>query len=663
MRTVADPLTLDLGSDLEPDVDRAIIDMVRGTVHACAYRDDDLYMLRQQNEGVSQPGAQGPWPNSCIIEHPVSREYHMTAHANVEAACQQRPWATMEALDPNQDESAQHVESLVNVEVDLFGFSRAWSDFTYTALESRFAVMGVFYSQSVTKRKEVSAPPPVDDGTDDELDDPVRHEEQLFQLLEPTERMEFQHIDPWDFYASPVGAASVNEAEQCIVRQYKTRDALLQGIATEAYDAEAVYKILDGGPTHEPERPRADMNLLEGLQVGEGNLPGFYECFMVVGRIPYLVEVDGAPRIPERFMGEDFLFMVCPERDVVFKRTFSPFPVRPFAVASAISVPGRMIGHGIVSILSALQDEMTAIMRALIDGVNLTMNPMWMVPENWQGHYAKWSTQPGRHIAYKGNDPNSVKPVQWNLEGLQLAMEMIGMLDGQCGRLAAAQNVNSMSAGKVRKSSEVQFTQEQIQNKFGLMLGNLQRDGLAEIFRIYIATRLYHMRDKLSARQGDQSVEVTKQDLETQVRIIPTANGDNASAGQRLQTDMVLRQLLQGSPVYGGMIASGDLGPAYKLDEKTLSDMGIRNPMAYIGREPVPGDPATILQGIIAMLMSGAQKGDPVCSEMLQRVQTMNSQQQTEGPQPPPAIAASGMSIPSSPASQGQSSAMQNGVH
>jgi len=662
----SDPLALELDPELEQDTDLAIMDIVRSAVGACKDRDDDLYMLRQQNEGISQPSVQGPWPNSCIIEQPISREFHTTAHSNIMAALRQKPWVTLEALDPADDERIQRVEVLVNTEADLFGFEKSISDMTYTALESRMCVTMVRYVQDVVKSKVVKRFPveeaaPADmierafAGEEDSFEDnpaqydPPQYEDQLFQSINVTEEIVLDHVDPWDFYTSPVGAKGPefnDGAEQDIQRLWLTRDQLLSGIIREGFIEEAVLELVERGPTAimDDDNPRRDQDTLEGMTP---NAPEFYECFRVVGRMPYLMDGGGVARVPDYLMDEDFHWMCCPSHGIVFKRTFSPFPVRPYDVGNAIRVPGRMLGHGVVSMLSAIQDEMTAIVRALIDSVNLTMNPMMKVPENHMGHYSKYTTMPGRHLPIRGNDPNSVQPLHWPLEGLSMAFEMLGWLDNQGARLCAAQGVNSMLGGKVRKAAEVDFTENVVQNKFAMMLANLQHS-VQNIFRIYISTRLYYLQDKITVRQGDEQIEVAADDLKARCKIIPHANAENASAAQRLQVDQALGQFLQSSPIWQSRIAMGDFTGVYKLDETFMAHLGVRNPQAFLGREPTPGSPEQLLIQVVGMLQQAAQ-ADPLAAQMLQRLQAMAMQGgglAQQQPQAPPAIAASGMTPP-----------------
>ena len=439
--------------------------------------------------------------------------------------------------------------------------------------------MKVVYRQSPTVKRVVRQEY---DGAGDPNGEPYAVDE-----LSITERIDFEVPDMWDFYLDPIASVSIERAMRVVEREWKTEEELLKGVITEEYDADAVLAMIKAGPSAwlNTDRPRNDQDVLEGLDE-KGSQTGLYEVYSVVGLMPYLIDLStGEPRIPEDLQHRDFLWMCSTSHNVVFKDVHSPFPVRPYAHGNAIEVPGRFLGHGVVSMVSAIQDEMTAILRARIDAINLTMNPMMKVPNNWLGHYSKWRSQPGNLYPYMGNDPNQVVPMQWDLTGLQFSGDVMGELDADAMRLTAAQGLNTMSAGKVRKNKEVDFTKGVIDNKFALFLMNLNR-AVAQIVRIYVETRKKSMTGELVGRKSDQQVAITAADMASEFRVIPHANADNASVQQRLEVDQLVRGILGTSPTWNARIAVGDLDGSYKLDAATLGHIGIRNPQAYLGREP-----------------------------------------------------------------------------
>src|SRR5689334_4083117 len=107
-----DTLAVQMDPDIERRTDMEILRIVLQSVQANNERDQDLYLLRQQLEGISVPAGNFDEINSCLLEDPISREMHTTAHANVMAAFRQKPYVTLTALDPAKDDVVQRVETL-----------------------------------------------------------------------------------------------------------------------------------------------------------------------------------------------------------------------------------------------------------------------------------------------------------------------------------------------------------------------------------------------------------------------------------------------------------------------------------------------------------------------------------------------------------------------
>lgn len=650
-----DPLAYELPPDLKADVEAAIIEVVKASVRQNAGRDQELYQLRQQLEGVSQPTNDGPYANSCMIQDPTPFEFHSTVHSNVEAAFRQKPWVTLEALRVQDDQVVQKLETMGNVEAELFGFGKTLSTLTYNALEGRYAVCEITYDSVETRRQEaIDLPVGVEDGGE-LITEPLQIEDQ-----QVTESFRFEAVEGWDFYLNPVAAVRVQDADHTVRRVWHTRSSLMDGIANEGFDPEQVTKLIKAGPTAVPEgdtNPRDQQLSLMGVSE---ETPAYYECFRVVGRMPYLFDADGKPRIPDEFLGKDFLWMVCPAASSgrVFKSTFSPYPVRPYATGKAIGSENELYGHGVVSALSAISDEMTILSRAFIDSTNLTMNPEMLVPEHLQGYYAqKDKRQPGGILPYRGNDPGTVQALRRDFGGLQLSLELYQMLYQRCAQLVAAQGVNTSMGGKQRKAAEVNFMEEVLKNKFGLILSNLQRM-VEDCFRIYFALRKHHTQSSVNVRHGQQDVEVSKQELDVPFRIIPHADADNASSTQRRENDKLLVEFLMNNPIFQARFQSGDWSGMWMLASRVLGHISIRNPEAFIGPPPSAGTPDTILMQMMPIIQQGLQQNDPVAQALAQLIQQARQQaQQGGGGQQGDVTPGSGLNMPAIPNSPGGSMA------
>lgn len=626
-------------------------------MQANSERDQDLFMLHQQLEGVSQPGGNDTNANSCQLEDSLPRELHTTAHANICAAFRQKPYCTFEALQPEHDDQVSKLETLANSELQLAGFDATLSTISYKALESRYAVACVEYKTSQTKRKELRDVEP--EGEDDEPS------QELWQVNEYTEQFIIRPIDPWDFYLSPAGSQKVEESDRIYERMWMTRSALLDGVRNEAFDEDAVKELIKGGPTamREGFSPRSEDMLIQGIQE---DVPGFYECYKATGRMPYVLDETGDNIVPEQFLDEDYVWYFCPERNICFKHTYRPYPVRSYSTGKAIGTDDQLCGHGIVSMVSAISDELTIIGRATTDSINMCMDPQMKVPESQIG----WFTQndrrgAGKYLPYRNNDPNSIQEVHRDFSGLNMGIEWGQLLYNRAQRLAAAEGVNAMAGGKQRRAAEVEFTSQVLQNKFGLMLNNLQRM-VEDIFRIYMAMRKHTLPEGHTVRTGNQTREINREDFDVPYRIIPHADADNASSAARLQRDMAIKNIVMESPIFQAAIAMGDYKADWLLRNMILSHMGVPNPQSYLGPEPQDFDPVALLQGMMPIVMNGAQQGDPVAVAIIQMVQQRKqaAAQGGGGQQTSQVAPGTGLNLPVMPGSDSsaQGSFSGNGV-
>ncbi len=628
MRRPYDSLSVPLPEDVRKRVHMALIDDCRKTVAANFDRDQDLFMLRLQLEGVSQPGSTGPTPNSCQLEDNLPRELHTEAHANVCAAFRQKPYVTYDALQPQHDTQVGHLENLANSEAQLFGFDDALSTLSYIALEGRFAVCCVEYRTSQTKRKELRDVP-VNPFETDENEPPAPPEQELWNVNDTTEEFEFRSVDPWDFYLSPAGKQTVESSDRVYERVWMSRSSLLDGVRNEGFDPDEIKELLKKGPTavREGTDPRREQQSLQGVQEAENS---FFECYRCTGRMPYVIDTNGENIVPDQFLDEDYVWYICPERQIVFKEIYRPYPVRQYATGHAIGPADQLIGHGIVSITSAIADEMTIMLRSIIDSVNFSIHPQMKVPENRLGYYSQKDVrQAGSFLPYPNNDPNSIQPVTRDFAGLQLGFEASSALYARAQRVVAAEGVNSAMAGKVRKAAEVEMTAQVLQNKFGLIVWNLSRM-VQDIFRIYMAIRRSTLPENHTVRVGNEAQPITREDFDVPYRIVPHADPDNASSQARLQRDMAVINVLRQSPLYQQMIQMGNMDGEWLLMSHFLSHSGIQSPESIIGPAPQGFDANAVLRMILPIVMQGAQQGDQVAQAIIQVVQQRQQQGQMQ---------------------------------
>lgn len=587
-----DPYDLKLSKELTASLDAAVIRRVIDVVSNCQDRDDELVELHLILEGISMPTGSQPWPNACELEASLCREYHTTLNATLSASSKQFPYVITEPSEPNEDDAASQYERWVNVKVQQDGYEDFIDDIIYTALESKYAPAYIGYTQDLVKSFEMGyREPDWPEGqfipADLKESGKEYHEQLMVREDVRKEGLDFRSILPWNLYVDPIDAPGPQIKHDCarvIERIAMTRDRLMAGVRDFGYDKDAVMDMLAMGPTQQNQH-RKEMNDDQGLQ----NVGDYWECFQVIGRLPYLGTADD-DEVPERLRYIDFVWLVCPDHNIAFKRTFSPFPlsIRPYVSFCAFHKPGFMLGNGLVSLLRDLQNEMTALERFGINKLNLEATPMMSVPERWLTKYSKWKVAPGRMMPRVSDNPHELVPVTWDAGTQNYIMAWMDKLDAYGSRIAAAQSANSTLAGKVRKATEVQFADAMMQTKFDLIQSNINR-GVRETFEIVAALLAQHAdgSETMPAPDGSgKPIPITLETLRQNFRFIPQANADGANSSLRLQKDMVVQQIVMNNPVYLQEISSGNLVPAWVLAHRMLTHAGWRSPEELIGPDP-----------------------------------------------------------------------------
>lgn len=566
-------------------LDKALCQLVTDTVLACQDRDDDLKDLRRQLEMWSEGPLNTPWPGACQIQETISRELHTTTTAAIWQAAKQVPYVCLEPVEAQDMDAASDVETWMNIKAQQYGYESALYNAIYLANEGRFSWMYVGHQQEMIRSFELQ---------DMNIGGEEPERELVMSEVPSDPCIELRTPDPWDCYTFPVTARGPKVSQGClntIERMCLTQEDLMLGVINNGYNAKAVSDMIEKGPARlaydDDEMQRDGLDTLASTNTRES---GTYECFLVIGRCPLLPDDNFEPTIPEALMHTDCLWMVCPALSIVFQQIYSPFPdsERPYAVFNVIEKPNRMLGEGIVSLLSQTDDEMTAIVRFGINNMNLEASPMMSVAESWLTRYSKWTVAPGRLMPRQPSDPVGPKPITWDVRSQVLIMPWLQYLDGKAGRMAASQSVNSGMAGKSRKAAEVHFAEAMIQTKFDLFLANIQR-GVKETFRLMMAILLKHMNedgDTATTAQG-ATVQVTPQQLKQKFRFLPQASTDAISPATRLARQEAIKQMVNeywaGFPMWSQI---GILPNMWHLYHRLLVLAQERSPERYIGPEP-----------------------------------------------------------------------------
>jgi hypothetical protein len=264
--------------------------------------------------------------------------------------------------------------------------------------------------------------------------------------------------------------------------------------------------------------------------------------------------------------------------------------MRPYTIFNVLEKPNRMLGEGIVSMLTPIHEEMTAIERFGINNMNLEASPVMTVAESWLTRYSKWTIAPGRFMPRQSGDPVGPKPLQWDISAQQLILPWLGTLDAQANRLAATQGINSGMAGKVRKAAEVHFAEAVQQIKFDGYLSNIQR-GIVKVYEKLRLQLIQHLNESGAetdiAYSAGQSVEVDQDTLSETYRFFAAAASDSMTPAARLAKQQTIAEIVnaywQNVPMWTQL---GCLPYMWKLSYRLLTLAQERTPEQFIGPEP-----------------------------------------------------------------------------
>jgi hypothetical protein len=568
----ANSLDLELSLELRDKIDDAIYRLVVQAVEDCSERDDILLDLRAQNEGESASLSRGPWKDSCKLEDSISREMHTTMIAALRQA-RKFPYYLIEPTQPGDSQISSDVERWLNNLLRTYQYDRVLDNLAYTCLESLYAPLFVGWKRVTEKVTGLGS-----EDANDERGDQLWQEERLRY-----EGLDFRTPDPWNVYVSPSSAISFRcedpgGADGIIERLWVTKNDLYAGIQAHGYDRESVMDIL---------RTQANVDTRTGEvldRLGVEQSDAIVPIYIYIGRLPLLLGTEDEVELPEYLQRQDFLWIVCPERSKTLKRSFSPYAKRPYCAFRAFNVPNSILGHGILSFLTTIQNEMTATLRLAMDNMTLCASAPFMVPESHIHRYGNVEFGPGRTIATPNN--GLMQQLRVDPMGAQLALEFQQYLYGRASQIAAAQSVNSMLGGKVRKAAEVEFTANIVQTKFDLVVANFQR-GMEDAIELILSTVAMHLSDDGSiVSSPNMALSVLADETTRRFRFIPQVSSDNLNSQVRLARDESMVAILRQSPLYMARMQAGDMSGEYQLMTRVLQHMNEPDPQSLLGPDP-----------------------------------------------------------------------------
>lgn len=579
-----------LPKELKQKVDAAIIDRVREAVADNADRDARLAGLANRLEGNASPGTINQrWKNACRLEDPLTREHHLQLLSTMTQAWRTQQFWMCDAVDPSDAEAARAVETYMNIRARQYGLAQAMYDCAFNALTYTFAPMYVGW-KTYQKYVRVAQWRNLETGetveTPEEGADPEQWERVIRRVpADAYNGLIFKSVDPLDFYLWPATAQDPETAPAIIERVRVHAEDIVRD-----YPPELAYKVLRAGPDRDTDR-RDEVNDDDGLvpSSGEG---GTYILYVVTGTAPLLLEL-GEPTLPEELALEEYTWVVHQGSETVLSMEAATTVMRPYVCFNALRMPNRLQGHGIVTLVQSLQDEATANLRFTIDSMNLAASPAMKVPERWMNKYGKWAMYPGALVPYIGS-PDEITPLTWDMRGVAAGMQLANYIDSRASRIASAQGLSSMLAGKVRKAAEVNATVGVVEQKSDLFLQCMQ-DGLEHVGELVLSIYMDKMGEDGDVILGDLGpVAVTPSDLRKRLRIHATATSEDSNSETRAQKTLARRKVqseyfatLNQTPPY-------QWSAAWASARQALVDLGERAPDEWLGPRPPQSAPPWI---------------------------------------------------------------------
>lgn len=624
-----------ISDDLREELDAALLRQLDAAISACTDRNELFQTWDAQLRGDPYwAGIKPRWRGGSQVEDPITREHHLTVLANICQVLRQEEWWTVNATAPGDEQDASDLEAWLNDKVSEFNLSGIHGyDLAYNAARHTFGVLYCGWKQAY---ETTYATAYEDNETGERVDPEGRipgHEyKEVEELGEEIahEGLDLRVPHAADFYLFPSNAQNVEQAQFIAERMFMSAGELIDGITDFGYEEEGVTQILSSGPSTTTDTVRREANDRDGVHSGDHREDDLYEVFMVIGRPPLLLE-DGASPLKEEVRRRDYLWMVCPSQNCVFKCVPMPFRKRPYVLFPFLREPGRLMGDGVPSLLSPLQLEGTLALRFRIDTRDVAMNPTLLVPENDYDDLQRFKVYPGAMIPYKSNSgPGAIAPLKFDTQGFGAALT-----DSNDFRMRAAQLFSAQARGSITTNEKTaqQVAQEAsgADEKFDLILINFHM-GVNALGPLIISHyQQFGMSDNPDENQalvGNKVIQLSPEMLQKKFRINAHGTSENSNPELRLARAEALYQFVLQNPLVMQKVQQGDMTGIWSVSMQVARDMGQRDPQRLFGQEPQPPPSADmILQQLAAAIEQFAMQGDPAAAHLLQMLQQMQASQ------------------------------------
>jgi hypothetical protein len=318
-----------------------------------------------------------------------------------------------------------------------------------------------------------------------------------------------------------------------------------------------------------------------------------YEC--------YLNEYDNdGNRIPK------IATIICNE---LVQYDDNPYGRPPFAVASPIRQPHRMVGGSIAELVLDIQKLRTAIMRYVMDniyfqnnGVNI-INPYRIDASMLQSNnvpgglvFTTGDWEPGSHIF-----PVPIKPLApWIMEIMEYVEGPVK--ENRTGVTKYNQGLDSKSLNRTASGiSQIMSAAQQRMELIARIFAEAE-DGVKAIFQALVDMNLKFFNRNVSVRLNGQWQDINPANIHGKFDIVIDVGGGTGTK------EMKVNQLMQMLDKYGNIVTAMPqiISPqnVYNLLESIWENMGFKNAQQYL-TSPGPAGQMSVMQ--LQMLLQQTQ--------------------------------------------------------
>lgn len=614
-----------------------VMERAQDAVGALRQRDSDFTTWDMQAERDPWwSGVQPRWQGGSFLEDPMTDEHLFETEGSICYIQRQSEWYQVSETKSGEAQEAADLEAFLN---DLVVETKLNTKYLYDLVcmsgRHSYGVLHVGWEQKYEKQYTPMWRHKRSDRLVEWNDPEV--------ALHPEDYKETEQINetvlndgivlrvPYtgDIYLDNPGAQSFQGAARVIERFMYTEDDLINGIEDYGFDEKRVKEILAADRSIVSDCFWTQYNDRDGVDAGKG----IYEVWMVTGTPPARVGESERELMADK-RRRDYQWMLCPGMDICFKFSKSQYNRRGYVKYPFRGVPNRMVGHSVCNMLGALQRESSFSLRFGIDFRDLYMSSPMIMPDELYQAWDNFKSFPGAAFPIPREfTAAQIQPLPYNPAGFTASQAGHQMTLSRAGQYFSS-DVRGPAEVANRSATEASQMASGADEKLDLLLMNFHM-GVEDTADVILSHYAQFRGDEGDTRMiGQREVKISPEMLRKKFRISASGTSENASPHVKLSRAMALANFARQDPILQQKFVSGDKTGAYFVASHVYRALGIRNPQAIIGREPIaPPNSEYILEAVMGVAQQLAQQGDPGAAAIMQMSQQLIEQGQQQAEQ------------------------------